>query len=487
MENKKVIFKKINNIQARIFSDHPNIINDLIKYMALYAENYRFMPKYKMGIWDGKIRFVDNSGIFNIGLLNIIYNFVSQYDYTDIEFDDALIEKNENFEDEFNELTTTWLNESLVPRDYQLEGSLKAIKYKRGVLEHATSAGKSLTLALIVMYLLLSKKCKKILILVPTVNLVEQMNSDFKSYGISEEKIGLFYEKEKNVDRLITISTWQSIHIHKDILKEFDAIFCDEAHMQKADIIRSVCLNAINCEYRIGTTGTLSNLPKVQKYLIEGVLGPIIHNVPPGFLIENGYASDVNIKSIFLKYPESIIKNLKGLPYHDEVKWIEQYLPRNKIIYKLCEKHINLDHNVLILVDHLEHGETILNYLQPLKTKNCELFLVTGATDGKIRENVRQYVNKNKRCIIIGTYGVFSTGVSINRLHSLIFAIAGKSMVRVMQSIGRGMRLHKEKTKVLVYDICDSFKYSQKHLEERIIIYDNAGYKFDMKEIEIKD
>lgn len=477
--------KKINNVYSQILTDHPNIMDALDKQMTVYAENYRFMPKYKMGWWDGKIRFIENNNTFPNGLLSYIYNFVKS-DQLNIEIDESLLQKNENFEDEFNELTSQWLVDHITPRDYQLAGALKAIKFKRGILEHATSAGKSLTIALISMYLHLSKKCKKILVLVPSVGLVEQMYSDFISYGISKDLIGMFYEKEKDTEKLITISTWQSLYPQKNMILNFDCLFCDEAHQQKANIIRSIGLNAFNAEYRFGTTGTISDLPKSQRWLIEGVLGPIIHKIPPSFLIENNYASDVNIKVLFLKHKEENIKKLKGMPFEDEKNWVESFRPRNKIIEKIVKKHHDVDQNVLILFDHLEHGELIKEDLKKLELTGSKIFFVTGATSGKEREQIRKFTNENKKVVIIGTYGVFSTGVSINRLHSIIFAVSGKSTVRVMQSIGRGMRLHEEKNGVKVYDICDSFHYSEKHLEERINIYDKAGYKIDVMEIDLK-
>lgn len=485
MKNFKI--KKLNNVYCKASTDHPTVLNDLIKHMSVYAQNYRFMPKYKAGLWDGKIRFVENTGIFPIGLLSHVYNFLGGKDLN-IEIDESLTNINENFEDEFNFLTSTWLDEKITPRDYQLEGAIKAIKYKRGILEHATSAGKSLTISLIIQYLLLSQQSKKVLILVPSVSLVEQMNSDFISYGISENNIGKYYEKEKVTDRLITISTWQSMSSKLNLIEEFDTIIMDECHMQKANVVRSIGMNASKAEHRIGTSGTVGELPKADKLLIEGVCGPIIHRIPPGYLIEHGYASDVNIKVLYLNHNEEYIRQLKGMPFNDEISWIEQFTPRNKVIKKLVHKHVEKEHNVLILVNHIEHGQAIYDELKIMSEKiKMEVFYVNGDTPANKREEIRQYVNKNKNCVIIGTYGVFSTGVSINRLHSIIFAISGKSMVRVMQSIGRGMRLHNEKNGVIIYDICDSFTYSTKHMEERISIYDKAEYKVDIMEVDFKN
>lgn len=472
---------KIDNVYAKIVTEHPSLLNDVSNYFTVYVEGYKFMPKYKMGIWDGKLRFIERDGTFLIGLLNSLYKFIKNYDIK-IELDLDLVNNNVDFEDEFNNITTEWLVESITPRDYQLEGAIKAIKYKRGILEHATAAGKSLTIAMILKYLELSNKCKKMMILVPTAGLVEQMYSDFLEYGIEEKLLGRFYEKEKNIDRLITISTWQSMHVHKDLINEFDCIITDECHTQRANVVRSVLLNSKNAIYRIGTSGTV-DLHKSQKWLIEGVLGPVIHNIPPAFLIDNGYASDVKVNILFLQHKEADVKKLKGMPYQEEKTWIQTCNIRNKIIRKLIKKHQELDHNVLILFDHIEHGNFIKESLKDLEQDGAHIFMVTGETPAKERERIRKFTNENKKVILLGTYGVLSTGVNINRLNALIFSVAGKSMIRILQSIGRGMRLHHEKNGVRVYDICDSFKYSEKHLSDRLTIYDKAGYKVDVNDI----
>lgn len=485
-EPKILKIKKINNVDCQLFTNHPTIKDDVCSFMTLYAKNYKFMPKFKTGLWDGKIRFVDKAGIFKIGLLSRVYNFIKNYENLDIDIDDELVSNETDFEDSFNEATSSFLVDHITPRDYQLEGALKAIKFKRGILEHATSAGKSLIIALVSMYLLLNKKCKKVMVLVPSTGLVEQMFNDFISYGINESYLGKFYEKEKNIDRQIVISTWQSMHPHKDLILDFDCIFFDEAHMQKANVVRTVGENASNATYRIGLTGTI-DLYKADRYLIESVIGPVIHTVTPQHLITNNYASDVFVKIFFINHLEKNIDHLEGLPFQDEKEWIENYLPRNKIIKTIVQKHHEKDQNILILFDHLEHGELIKQELESLEKTGSKIFLVTGSTPAKEREKIRKFANENKKVVIIGTYGVFSTGVSINRLHGVIFAIAGKSLVRVMQSVGRGMRLHDEKNGVRVYDICDSFKYSEDHLKERLNIYDKAGYKVDIKEIDIKE
>lgn len=472
---------KVNEIYAKVSSNHPTLMNSLYTFMSVYAENFRFMPKYKAGLWDGKIHFMDHSGKFPIGLLRHVYRFVQQ-DGLSIEISEELLPKIDALEDEFNTITDEWISESITPRDYQLEGAIKICVYKRGILEHATSAGKSLTMALAVMYNLKKEFCSKVLIIVPSVGLVEQLTSDFIEFGVPEEWIGKFHGREKEIDKKITISTWQSMCRQEEYVKEFDMIVADECHGQKATVIRSIAENAINAKIRFGCTGTMPD-DKSNRWLIEGLFGAVLHQVTPKYLIDHQYAADITVKIPFIMHPEEDVKKIKGMPYDEEKKWLETNEKRNIVISKIVDKHIQRDHNVLVLADHIDHIKDLYEKINELDTKN--VFVVTGEVPAEKREKLRHFTNENKRVVIIATYGVFSTGISIKRLHSVIFASAGKSKIKTLQSVGRGMRLHKEKNGLILYDIGDNTYYSERHLKHRVDIYDKAEFKLDMVEIKL--
>jgi superfamily II DNA or RNA helicase len=150
----------------------------------------------------------------------------------------------------------------------------------------------------------------------------------------------------------------------------------------------------------------------------------------------------------------------------------------------MVKKHHEYDQNVLVLVDHVDHANLILEKLKD--EPNTHAFFVSGEMKPDERERIRKFTNENKRVVIVATYGVFSTGISIKRLHAIIFASAGKSKIRTLQSIGRGLRLHKEKKKLILYDIGDSLPYSEKHLQSRVAIYDKAQFTIDVKEINLE-
>jgi superfamily II DNA or RNA helicase len=471
-----VHIKKLDNTYGMVSTNHPTIMTSLYNFMTTYAFNYKFMPKYKAGLWDGKIHFMEKNGKFALGLVRHIYRFILQ-DGLEIIIDDEITFKNEITLEDLFEKSNEWLADGWIPKEHQYEGALKSLNYRNGIIEHATSSGKSLTIALICMYSLMTKMCKKILIIVPTVGLVEQMKNDFLEYGVPEEYIGKFYGLEKETEQPIIISTWQSMCKQTEIIEEFDAIIGDEAHTQKANVCRTVAERAVNAKIRIGCTGTMPE-EKCNRWLVEGLFGPVLHQVTAKYLIDNDYASDIHIKIPFIEYPESIVKKLKGLEYDDEKKWLEGCDQRNEIIKKITQKHVVKDHNILILVDHIDHAKKIVEKIKQIES--ADLHVVTGEVNPEKREAIRNYTNNNKKVVLVATYGVFSTGISIKRLHSIIFASAGKSKIKTMQSVGRGMRMHHEKTHLILYDIGDALPFSEKHLKARIQMYDKAEFKVDM-------
>lgn len=216
---------KLDNVTARIITNHPSIMSDVYHFFSIYIDKYWFHPKVKTGIWDGKIPFVHKNGQFHIGLLKFVYRFVQRNDLV-IKIDPELTKRTDisNFE----AVTLEWLKPEWIPRQHQVAGALKAIKYRRGILEHATASGKSLTIALIAMHFLITEEVTKCLILVPSLSLIEQMKTDLISYGVPEEWIGRFSGKVKDAKQPIIVSTWQSMCRQKKMTAEFDLLLADE-------------------------------------------------------------------------------------------------------------------------------------------------------------------------------------------------------------------------------------------------------------------
>jgi superfamily II DNA or RNA helicase len=273
-----------------------------------------------------------------------------------------------------------------------------------------------------------------------------------------------------------------NLHIEDNHNYFANDICVSNCHSLKGNEVRKVAENAINCTIRIGCTGTMPD-QKSSKMQIEGMLGPIIHRVTAKELIDGGQASDIIIKIPYIVHPSKILDKLKGSTFEIEKDFLEKYEPRNNAIRAIIKKHKTKNHNCLILVDHKDHANILFEKIKELN--DGDTFLVTGDMPAPEREKIRQYTNNNEKVVIVATYGVFSTGISIKKLHCVIFGSAGKSKIKVLQSIGRGLRLHKDKKGLILYDIGDNLKYSEKHLQERIDMYTKAQFNIDVFELNL--
>ena len=228
MSDIKII--KLNNIYGRVLTDDIGLLEAMFRRFAVRVLNYFYMPHYRAGKWDGKIHFVERSGKFYLGHLDKILKYV-QSECKNIEIDPAMkgdaVNKDELLKD-FAQVTEERINPEFIPRHYQVRGALKALYHKRGIIEHCTGSGKSLTISLVCNYLLWKNPSHRIMLLVPSISLVDQMRDDMVSYGIPPDLIGKFYGYEKNLEPPIVVSTWQSMMNAPQLAKLFTAILVDE-------------------------------------------------------------------------------------------------------------------------------------------------------------------------------------------------------------------------------------------------------------------
>lgn len=479
----KLTFVKLDNTYGRLVTDNISILESVFKRFAVPVENYWFMPAYRAGRWDGKIHFVQRDGKFYIGTFKLIYNYVNTGEY-EIDIDPELlperIEKDE-LVSKFMLANEERLNPKFIPYVYQTRGALKSLYHKRAIMEHCTSSGKSLTIFLVVNYLLKYNPNHKILILVPKLDLVEQITENLIEFGLPPDLVGKFCGFQKDTDEPVIVSTWQSMHKQKKFLKEFTVFIADEAHGLKADIVRSVAENMINADIRLGFTGTMPD-SKSDYMLIEGVLGPVVDRVMPGELIKLKKISDIQINILNLKYPQDIVTYYEQSTYESEKKFIETNENRNKAIVNVAKKYASMKKNTLILVKKIEHGETLL---EMLKERNINAHMVCGDTKINDRNHVRHEIEKSGGNVVVATVGVYSTGVSIKRLHCVIFAAPGKSKIQTLQSVGRGLRKHESKKKLQLYDFAENLKFSSDHLKKRLKFYEKNDFPFTVKDIDV--
>jgi superfamily II DNA or RNA helicase len=365
------------------------------------------------------------------------------------------------------------------------------------LLVSPTASGKSYIMYAIVRWLLDKGVCKKGLIIVPNVHLVKQLKTDFEDYSnsiwdVSENVHQVHQGIIKTTDKPITISTWQSLFDEDPhFFTDFDFVIGDEAHHYKANSLKTLMTKLINAEYRISMTGTLDNW-KVHRLIIEGLFGPYSKLTTTRKMIDEKQSSDLQIKCLILRH-QSHICNLfaktKKQAYRKEIDYLIGNNARNKFITNLT---LSLNGNTLLLFQYVEkHGEVLYEML-----KDCvgrQVFYIHGAVEADDREVIRAIVEKESNAIIVASYGTMSEGVNIRNLNNLIFASPSKSKIRVLQSIGRGLRLGDNKTHMTLYDISDDLRidayinHTLKHFLERVKIYKSEDFKISNYNIELKE
>jgi len=477
------------------------LAKELSDYFTFKVPGHEYMPAFQRKKWDGQIK------LYNIfsqeiyaGLLPYVMKFAKDRKYSVDSADNVFTEnKPVNVED-----LRKWIDEGLKVHasgkkikihDHQLDGIRHAISTDRCLLLSPTGSGKSLIIyALLRYYQNVINDDRKILIIVPTTSLVTQMYNDFKDYSqkngwdVHKNCHKIYGGQEKVCDQQVVISTWQSIYkLPLDYFENFSVVFGDECHLFKAKSLTKIMTKLQDCPYRIGTTGTLDGT-LTHKLVIEGLFGSVYNVTSTKDLIDKDLLSKLKIDSILLSYDDNTKKEIKKATYQDEIDWVVGNKKRNEFIKNLAT---SLTGNTLILFQFVEKHGKILHELIKEANPDKKVFFIYGETDIQIREEVRHIAEDTDDAIIIASYGTFSTGVSIKRLHNIIFASPSKSRVRVLQSIGRQLRKSEFKECAKLYDIGDDLSFGKyknhtlRHFLERIKIYKSEGFNFSPKSIRI--
>ena len=466
----------------------PNIARELSDFFTFEVPGARFMPSYRRKIWDGKIRLysVATNEVY-VGLLPYIEEFAKRNEI-DIEYKEGVIDEkkygNSGLDSFIRGVSPKSNGKILQIRDYQRNAFSYAVRNNRTLLLSPTASGKSL-----IIYLL-SRWYEKenVLILVPTTSLVEQMYSDFIDYGYDDTKMQKIYQGySKDITNPITISTWQSLYkLPRKFFEKFGCILGDEVHLFKSKSLTGIMNKSISCKYRHGFTGTLDGT-QTHRLILEGLFGFVNRVTTTKELMDKKTLAKLNIKCIVLQYPEIDCKFMKTQKFQDEVDLIVRDERRNKFVVDLT-KH--LKGNTLVLFQFVEkHGAVLYDMMKDL---NRKVFYVHGGTDAQTRENIREITEKEKNAIIVASYGTFSTGINIRNLHNVVFSSPSKSRIRVLQSIGRGLRQGTEKSTATLYDIADDFthksrqNFTLRHFMERINIYNEEEFDYEIKNLNIE-
>ena len=492
---------KLNETYA-ILKCNRGIAQELSEYFSFLVPGHRFMPAFKNKVWDGRLRLckiLPNSDVeFYVGLMNQLQIFCSDRDYTLIknykeEFDSVSEEELQEFIEKLNIHSS---GKKINVRDYQFDCVLKFINEKRMVGLSPTSSGKSCILYIILRYLL-EYKCKKTLLIVPNVSLCHQLASDFDDYSShnkweADDHIHLVFSgKDKNSDKEIILSTWQSLYTMKDkeYFKQFDLVVNDECHLANSKEISKIIEQCTNAEYRIGVTGTL-NGQKVHSLQLESLFGQVTKVITTKELMDKKQVTNLDIKCVVLKYPEEISKLTQKLKYQEELDFIITNKERNKFIKNLT---LSLKGNTLLLYQFVEkHGDVLYDLIANSKfAKDKVVYYIHGEIKAEEREAIRKAMETQNNVILIGSVGTVSTGTNIKNLHNIIFASPSKSRVRNLQAIGRVLRLNENKDKAILYDIADDLRYKKHqnytilHFKERIKIYSEEKFNFKLINVDL--
>lgn len=497
----RIKVRRVDESYIALEPDEEAIIRELDDYFSFKKEGAQYSKLTKSTVimhpdgtketkpprWDGKTHlFSTYTGKIYAGLLRHVQLFAEQRKY-ECEIEDGLGVFNNYSLAEAKE-DMTYLNLPVDPHDYQVMGLAKAIRYKRMLLVSPTASGKSLMIYAIARHLV---KLGRGVIIVPTQNLVEQLYGDFEAYAIHdsgwvEKHCQRLYEgHSKNVIKPILITTWQSFLTQPD-KHNYDWVIGDEAHGFKAESLKEIMTDLTNAKYRIGTTGTTDNNSKVHRLIIEGHFGPYSKLATTKELQDRGIVAKSKIKALILKHG---IKDAQAAAklndWNMEMDYLITHGKRNRFIANLTK---SLRGNVLILFNYEDHGKILE---QALSECNKQVYLVYGKTDVDAREEVRKIAEVARDCVIVASYGVYSTGVNIKNIPHLILASSTKSKIRLLQSKGRGLRLHEDKEFLTVYDIADDLRWKTwvnhtlKQWLVRLNIYKEEGWEVSKYIIDI--
>ena len=490
-----IVIKQKDNLHIRVECD-AGIAYELSQHFTFDVPGAKYTPQYKARKWDGKIRlFSVSSKTIYVGLKNDVIDFAKKEGYSckcEVEPIDCNLSK-QQFTEFTQSLNFHSKNKKIELRDYQIDSAYDSIKNNRSLILSPTSSGKSAIIASIIRWH--TSQDRKCLIIVPTVSLVSQMYSDFADYfsesdwKVNENCYKITSGAPKNNTYPVTISTWQSVYeLGAEFFDVFDCVIVDECHLAKAKSITGIMEKVRNAPFRVGCTGTLDGT-LTHELVLRGLFGSVYKAVTIKELMDNKQIAGLKVNCLILQYSDNEKQHVKKLDYQQEIDFLVSHQQRNNFIKNLA---LSRKSNTLVLFNLVErHGKPLYELINSSADDGRKVFLVHGGVDADEREQIRFITETERDAIIIASYGVFSTGVSIRNLHNVIFASPSKSRVRNLQSIGRGLRNSDNKEHCNLYDISDDLSWKSKknftleHAVERIKIYASEGFTYKMIKVNV--
>lgn len=455
----------------------------------------RYQPAVRLGRWDGKAAFFQMGGSTYVNLLDEIIPYITSQGY-DIDLDDrrdyqtvfSFTEVDENtFAHKVWPKNHPMAGQPVVLRDYQISIINDFLKNPQCIQEIATGAGKTLITAA------LSWSCEphgRTIVIVPNKSLVTQTEDDYINLGLD---VGVYFGDRKELGRTHTICTWQSLNILlkntmsasadftvQDFLEDVCCFMVDETHMAKADALKTLLTGVMaHIPIRWGLTGTV---PKedYEFVSIKCSIGNVIGRLSASTLQEQGVLANCHVNIV------QMLDSVEYKDYQSELKYLTTNVERLAYLARIIEK-IKDGGNTLILVDRIETGKILqaeLSTLFSLLSDKPDVSFVSGVTKATDRKEQYDSVATSNNQIIIATYGVAAVGINIPRIFNLILVEPGKSFVRVIQSIGRGIRKAEDKDFVQIWDVTSTCKFAKRHLTKRKAFYKDANYPFTVEKLD---
>jgi len=474
---------------------HPDHVAYFYDEYGVFASNHFFNPKFKLGTWDGKIRYFHRTGKTYVNLLSDVIPRVVGLGYnvqiTDLRQSQGIFPEPVN-EDFFNDILTPDTNEPWKMRDYQIELVNTLLENGGGIGIAGTGGGKtSMTAALALSYERTAGY--RTMIIVPDKNLTDQTYREYQFFGLD---VGQYSGTMKDLNHSHIVSTWQALKNNPSVLHDIQVVIVDEAHGIKGKVLTDLLLeHGKHIAYRFGVTGTLPKDPS-DSMAVRVAVGEVQYTIPAHELIEQGYLAslhidvlqyEVDLKEEYDTYlAEELEEGDKPLTYRqfkdayfpdytseknfsrtekERTEWIVEYLT------KLREKG-----NVFCLIDGIQFGKKLTGLIEGA-------IFVHGKDDMDTRRQVYDLFKDHNNLVVIANVQVASTGLDIKRIFNLVFIDMGKSFIRVIQSVGRGLRKAIDKDYVHVTDICSDLKYSRRHLRERTKFYAEAKYPYSVQTV----
>ena len=455
-----------------------------LKFEVPYA---RYMPQYKLGRWDGKVAFFGIGGTGYVNHLNTIVEILQNNNVEISDIEDRRHPVTLDFqpitEDYWKQQGVKWpeghpaAGEDIVLRDYQVEAINNFVKNPQSLQEIATGAGKTITTATLSH---IAEKYGRTLVVVPNKSLVQQTEEDYRNCGLD---CGVYFGDRKDLSKTHTICTWQSLNIldkkSKDgtavlTLAEFldgvSTIIIDEVHQAKAEVLKNLLTrNLRNAPIRWGLTGTVPK-ERFEFEALHASIGPVIGQITAKELQDKGVLSNCHVNIV------QLIDTVAHRDYQSELKYLVTEENRVDYIAKMLNK-IKESGNTLILIDRISAGELLHERIE-------NSIFIKGDVKLKDRKSAYDEIQDADNMVIVATYGVAAVGINIPRIFNLVLIEPGKSFVRVIQSIGRGVRKAKDKDFVQIWDFTSTCKFAKRHLTERKKFYRDAQYPFTIEKVD---